>query len=316
MKIPNRISFFWSGGPLSWMRYMSLWSFRFLNPTWEIYLYLDCRLPQNGRTWTTGEPQDCDGTWPAEGRKCYLSELAKIGVQISQWQPPADAKTLSPIHLADLCRWGVLSQYGGWFADTDILFVDSMERVEQRYNADRISDEQRKGPGSFKEAEVALPLCRDWLPTGLIGAVKDNRFTSDLYVMARNSADPRRYHSAGREAILRAAGLDYEFPPDKMRLRRGLITGFPGTVFWLMHHLTCYRWEWFDSHVIFEQNQEVLPDTVGIHWYGGSRSGQRANRKYVSEHAMAADVNVFTSYARDLLAASRGQAAAEPAGAT
>jgi hypothetical protein len=290
------MSFFWGGGPLSWMRYMTLWSFRLQNPGWDIHLYL-APTCQNKATWTSNEQQDCS---PPMTCRDHLPELAACGVKVEQWIPPADFATMSPVHMADLCRWGVLSKFGGWFADTDILWVDSMKRVQDRYDSDAKNHEARRGPGSFKAADVALPLCRDWLPTGLIGAVPDNRFSADLYMMARNSADPRGYQSAGRSLILKVCGLDPVFPADKREVVRGLTTGFPGVVFWLMHHLTCYQWEWFDAHVIFDQDKEVLLETVGIHWYAGSRVGQKFNR-LLDGHNFRGYKNTFCHYAANLL---------------
>lgn len=57
MNIPKIASFFWGGGPLSWLRYMTFWSFRKLHPDWEMRLYLR-PVAHNQATWHTGEPQD------------------------------------------------------------------------------------------------------------------------------------------------------------------------------------------------------------------------------------------------------------------
>jgi hypothetical protein len=38
-RIPKRMSFFWAGGPMSWLRYLTLASFRHLNPNWEMRIY-------------------------------------------------------------------------------------------------------------------------------------------------------------------------------------------------------------------------------------------------------------------------------------
>jgi hypothetical protein len=191
MNIPKRISFFWSGGALSWMRYMTFWSFRLQNPDWEIHLYLATEC-QHKKTWTTGEVQDFDADGQPYAGQNYLPELTKLGVKVSPWIPPADCKSMSPVHLADVCRWGVLSKFGGWFADTDILWVDSMAtRIETRYHSDAKAHEERHGPGSFRPPDVAWPICRDWLPTGLIGAMPETRFAGDCYLMARGSIDQR-----------------------------------------------------------------------------------------------------------------------------
>jgi hypothetical protein len=68
----------------------------------------------------------------------------------------------------------------------------------------------------------------------------------------------------------------------------------------MMHHLTLYRWEWFDAGRIFSADEEVLLETVGIHWYAGSRVGQKANRKYDASN-FRQDKNVFCRYAANLI---------------
>jgi len=55
--IPKRMFFYWSGNDLSWMRYMTLYSFRKMNPNWEIILYLSDNVNKI-KTWNSGEEQD------------------------------------------------------------------------------------------------------------------------------------------------------------------------------------------------------------------------------------------------------------------
>ena len=55
--IPKRIFFYWSGHNLSWMRYMTLFSFRKLNPDWDIILYLSDNT-NTTKTWKGVEEQD------------------------------------------------------------------------------------------------------------------------------------------------------------------------------------------------------------------------------------------------------------------
>jgi hypothetical protein len=286
MQIPKRISFFWGGGPLSWMRWMTFYSFRLLNPDWEMVLYL-APTCQNKATWHTGERQDCEPPLACEDR---LPMLAPLKVRIEPWHPPAEFAAASPVHMADLCRWGVLAEFGGWFADTDILFVDSMELLEKRHQ------EETKG----EPADVALPLCRDWIPTGIMGAVRRTRFAADMYSLARGRPDFTRHCSLGGELLARVCGVDPILPKEWRVVARRLRTAFPGTAFWFAHHLTAYRWEWHAAHEIFDRDEEVLPDCVGIHWYAGSRVGSKFNR-LLTEKNFREHKNTFCHYAANLL---------------
>lgn len=295
MKIPKIASFFWGGGPLSWLRYMTFWSFRKLHPDWEMRLYLCPEAVVNGATWTTGEPQDFPGNMAinASGQD-YLPRLAaELRVKIEPFFPPAGWQAASAVHLADLCRWGALSKHGGWFFDTDLLFIDQMESLYQKWIG---RNPENQNP------DVAMIVCRDWLPTGFMGAMPENKFTSECYSFARAQPNFARYRSAGAETVMRLAGLDPAFfPPDRKIVKVALASSFAGTRFAMLHHLTAYRWEWYDAEQIFTEDQEAFAETVAIHWFGGTRVAQKFNRLWTEKNWREQKVCTLLHYIKNLV---------------
>ena len=56
--INKTMTFFWSGEKLSWLRYMTLYSFRKLNPDWVMELHLSKPIHNLDKKWSTREVQD------------------------------------------------------------------------------------------------------------------------------------------------------------------------------------------------------------------------------------------------------------------
>jgi hypothetical protein len=276
--IPNRMMFFWGGGPLSWMRYMTFWSFSKLHPDWDMVLFV-APACTNPITWRG--PQLVDSQQAVADD--YFHLLPAAGVKVEAWLPPSNFVDAGAPQMADLCRWGALSKYGGWFADTDFLFVDSMETLK-----------------GYAGQPVALPVCRDWLATGMIGAAKDNRFTSSLYLAAKAGPGFGSFRAAGADTLARVLGLPDPNYVEQSDVQRRVRAAFPGTDFWFPNPAAFYTWGWYDSSRIFGQDEPALAETVAIHWNGSSRAAQRANRLYRLS-TFREDQNTFTHFAQNLI---------------
>lgn len=282
--IPNRAMFFWSGGPLSWMRFNTLWSFRKLHPDWEVILFHGgpSAVP------TPGDWQQRQDWSRIDLTQDYLGSVHRLGVELKPWSTPAGYSDATPVHCNDLCRWGALSKFGGWFFDLDFLFVDRLDSLTAQAN--------EAGAGC-----VFLPA-RDWIPTGFMAAEKGCRFTADMYLAAVNSPDKGRYLAAGAESIARVLALPHGkwMRHSTTELKSSLLSLFPDVRWLFPSFQVAYPWEWFDLNLIFNSDEQLkLNSTVAIHWYGGSRVAQRfvgelAESNYVSR------LNTYTHYVRDL----------------
>lgn len=283
MKIPNRAMFYWRGGCLPWLRYNTLWSFRKLHPDWEMRLFWGGSQPANpNQRWE--ESQDWMGS--LELGRDYLPDVAALDVKIEHWRCPVEYPNATPVHENDLCRWGALSQFGGWFFDLDILFVDAMATL-------------KVDPG----AEVAFIPARDWIPTGFMGAAAGNQFTPAMYSAALAAPDKTRYRACGSEAIARVANLPQAAAGwgqhTRTDLTRNLLVAFPGVSWQFISQAAAYRWEWFDANMIFSGSDSVLSSTVAIHWYGSQRVAQRNLRK-LSEQNYRQFPMPLTDYVKNL----------------
>jgi hypothetical protein len=298
-RIPPRMHFFFSGPRLSWMRWMSLFSFRKLNPTWEMTLWMTSGHADES-SWVTDEVQDfantgAGGGIAGAGAVNHWDRLKPLKIEVKPYLPPAPFTTATPVHQSDLCRWAVLGEYGGWYADTDILWVDSMESAV----------------GWSKSADVALVAYRDHAPIGFFGAKPGQKFFRELYLAAKANYSASNYQSAGADALGRVI-----WGPGGMSSRDGfgmrhnsswpsmsdlIRRAFPHTSFCFMPIKSVYPWDSLQVHKIFSQDCEVPNrDVIGIHWYGGHKLAQKWNGK-LSEFNFRHYQNTFCHFARNLL---------------
>lgn len=263
------MSFFWSGGKVSWMRYMCLYSFRKLNPDWEIRLY-GVTGTRGLRAWTSGEGLDAEDYKGIN----YSEKLDALNVKASLWIPPI--ANLSPTHAADLFRWDYLQSESGWYSDTDVLWVRPMPDID----ADFVG-------------------CETY---GIIGvgllAGKPNDLWKGLYESALSGYDPKGYQSTGTEAIYRYARLPAMSGWEL--IAQSLKQLHPTVEIEILPHEVYCPWNATQVYNIFSKTETVPEACVGIHWFGGSPIGQEWNNR-LTEGNYRSYLNTYTKYARQLL---------------
>ena len=288
--IPRRISFFFTGERLSFCRYMTFLSFRRLNPDWQIDLYTSGSAAINRKPWGTPEQQDFFSYRGPD----YFDRLDALSVNVIPWQPPeqfirrkSKSSSLNPVHQSDICRWEVLRDAGGFYADTDILFVRPLD--ERIYPAIVATG-----------ADVALYLLRDNLPIGFLAARPGTSFYADVYSAAVEHCDQQEYQSAGADAIRRVLGFpltaEEAVGPSETRMR--LAARYPSLLFTNLFPQSIYPWAWNQVGKIFKELLSVSSLTAGIHWFAGARLSQSWNGSLTHENFRGKRyVNTWTKYA-------------------
>lgn len=106
---------YWGGRPLSWLRYLTVKSFRLHNPKWNVKVYYPVK-PTVGNKWHTSEQ-----TVAYEGKDWFPELDAEL--------IPFDMGTLGvsndipEVHKSDLFRLWVIHEHGGLYSDFDILYT-------------------------------------------------------------------------------------------------------------------------------------------------------------------------------------------------
>jgi hypothetical protein len=115
--IPKILYTYWGNSKLSWLRYLTIVSFKKYNPEYEIKVYYPIELTKN-ISWETKEQ---DGEFDGED---YFDKLKDIAEVIPfDVEPLGFSNSLPEVHKSGIFRYYMLSHYGGVYCDMDILFT-------------------------------------------------------------------------------------------------------------------------------------------------------------------------------------------------
>lgn len=246
------ISFFWGNEKMSFLRYMTLWSFRKLNPDWEMRLYI-CKQQRTTKYWTEHNEQDF---FTYKG-KDYTSVLSLIpNLQVLNWEiKEKKLYNLGPSHKSNFFKWELMCNESGVYADMDIVFV---KPIDDWFNYVCDSD---VGIGYSTYFSIGL----------LSSSGNNNNFYRTVYDNAVKHTNQQSYQSAGVDAIYRLLGHQ---PGHWNRI----IQQFPSVNF------TKYDMDYvayYDSmqvnDIVVNKHTNFPANTFGIHWYAGHPDAQRLN---------------------------------------
>jgi hypothetical protein len=258
--IPKRIFFYWSGANLSWMRYMTLFSFRKFNPDWDITLYFSEN--NNEKNWGGREEQDFSNY---KGQN-YFSLLENLNINIEKINLPDDVKNkvknLSPVHESDIFRYYELFTNGGIYADMDILFFRSIDKFYNQLVQSNI--------------DTLIHQDSNFITIGFLGASKGNIFYKEILDRALNVGLYDDYQSFGVDLIYSIYGGNRQ----KSQILDKIIKKHPKLNIFNLKNETVYNYDW----TMIEYNNQIGVDmdkfskeSIGYHWFGGHQLSQMFN---------------------------------------
>jgi len=120
LSVPKIAHFYWGGGNMLYMRYLSIVSFMKYNPDWRVVFW----YPQEhyrGRSWYTD-------MYPPKINERVCKDYFKSILKLDIIKSPVDFRALgarrnmSEVHKNDYVRVHALCHYGGLWSDTDIIY--------------------------------------------------------------------------------------------------------------------------------------------------------------------------------------------------
>lgn len=247
---------------MSFLRYVSIFSFKKLNPDWNVTV-IRRRNPSETKCDSWNEKPD----FLHFKGKDYANKLNNLDVNVLWLEdiyPEISTLKLPELHMGDLMQWRVLNDVGGVFSDTDILYFKPMD-FEKIKNIDigLVSFNGNPKPG--------------YIPTSFVIG-RPNQFFSVLCEKAKD-IDYSDWEAAGTSLIHRVFG-DFNSVkdafPDKNVQRIDSKLFFPFSE-------TDYPFVQYFSLMFFE-NIPMPEQSIGIHWYGSSRISQFFNNSINSEN--------------------------------
>jgi hypothetical protein len=248
---------FWSGAPLSYLRYLTFKSLRHFHPKSRIQLFVALKNKKSGHNWVGGEKQDFLG----EPTKDYIGNLMELGVEIVRIDM---FDKFTPNYQSDFFRWWWLNQNGGFYLDTDQIILKPFNKL------DREKD--------FIYSEYVAPSCGIYTPVGVVGAKKGSQVVKWIKDVLPKYYQPNDYNSLGpfmlRSVIHSKKWEDklYNTPSD-------------------------YFYPICDSSMvgqIYDGSFVPPKEAFALHWFGGHPLSQKFNSKYTEEFAKNSDDSIST----------------------
>ena len=249
--IPKILHCYWGGRKLSYLRYLTLASFKDLNPDWKVILYKPL-IPERSHYWISGEQNYNDNFID-----CW-SRVEKLGITIQEidFSKIGFLNNASEVHKSDYLRWKLLFEIGGLWSDMDILFIKPMDSLV--FNKP-------------ENKEVNAVYCNNpnyGHSIGFLMGEKDNEYFKTIHHASLKEYKKEGYQSMGSLLCTKL------FPTTDSAQKVGIIPyNLPMDVVYA--HNSTQVSELFENKV----SSKITNNTIGIHWYGG----HELSGKYLNE---------------------------------
>ena len=267
---------------MSWLRYMTLWSFRKLNPSWKMELFV-------------AGTKEVENYWEGHNKldfceykgEDYFSRLAELDIEIKDC--PVHREGAGPPHLCDMCEWSELHHEGGVYCDMDVLWIKPISNLYEQ----------------IKEHDVAISF-DPWGSTegggyfsiGLVASSKGNRFFSDVFKSSMKTFTRSNYQSAGVISIYSLASKNWVSEMNKLSLLKKLVTKYNELSFFNIP-MDILHLKYLDHGECFESDYPLVESCIGLHWYGGNPVAQEWNN-ILTEATVTDYDNLVSRYALHL----------------
>lgn len=242
-KIPKILHLYWGNDRLSFLRYLTVYSFRKFNPDWRIKVYHPRIKYRGKRTWASFE-QSVDFT----GQN-YLEKLNELEIDSCEinFRYLGINSQIPETFKSDFFRWHILSTQGGIWSDFDIIYLKSIEDLflnqieNQQLNTIICLDNSSKYP---------------YHSIGFLLSSPGNSFFRYIYQRSRSCFNLQDYQSIGYTMLNRdfshLNSIQQKFKNIKLA-NLNMTTVYP-----------------FSPAILFSDNVcEIPADTIGVHWYAG-----------------------------------------------
>lgn len=240
--INKTMMFYWGcNKPLSYMRYLSIRSFALLNPDWEVVVTVPNKPNMNNNfEWIKEGTKEQQSSNPTEEHlQLFITNKTKLpNITINVYDPNelmfGDA---DEIHRSDRYRYWWMFNNGGFYSDTDILYIKPMSVI-----TDNIPDDAK--------AYLCPNKWQNYQPIGFLGCEKGSKTFEKTFKLS-SEVIYKGYQSCGRYVLEEALAMNQEKTYD-------------------MPYESVYPVDNLGTLKLFNNKPlELKQSTIGIHWFGG-----------------------------------------------
>lgn len=273
-KIPKTLFLYWGRNKkLSFMRYMTVYSFAKLNPDWNIKIYYP-DIIHKGETWLCDAQKGYnyqDKDWFNKLREIEGVKIIKFTFSdMDMFEGIGKVEDIPEVFKSDILRLYLLSTQGGVWTDFDIIFIKPINILSLN---------------QFEYKDVDIILCYSFVITrnskgkivkknprrianriGFIGGTnKKSLFFSEMIKLKEQIYDFKNYQSLG--ANLFNAFCKFDILNEEMMFQYKDVNIFNLPLKSIYPYSHTGKLERFYNG----SDIEVDNQTIGIHWYGGGR---------------------------------------------
>jgi hypothetical protein len=265
--IPKIAHFYWGrNNPLTFLQFLTVVSFREYHPEWTIKVYFPSNITSN-ISWKGHEQKV-----PITSRD-YFDDLDEYKVEKKEidFETIGFSNDHSEVIKSDYLRYYVLNKEGGIWSDFDIIYINSLEKID--YSTMPKNKENGKidfGISHFTTKNYT------YYSVGLIVSTPGNPIIKNITNNTSNSINSNDYQTLGIRHISRLypspAHLCNRHPDQSIVI-------FPAFFYLPMSFM--------DLSFLFDVKKDDLikDNTVGIHWFNGAGpSRQFENQLEKNEH--------------------------------
>jgi len=248
-KIPKTVHFYWGSEKLSFLRYLTVLSFKKLNPDWTVKLYFPKEKYLGEKTWSSPEH---NGRYEGENfaPRLLTLDISITEIDFSRWAIPDH---IPEPFKADFFRWKVLANEGGLWSDFDIVYFKPVEELYFNTESDINTD---------------TVICvknnpQEWFHSiGFLMSAPENSYYKFIYDQAYPNFNPGIYQSIGSHIP------NAYFPTVTAARER-----FPHLTFVNLPMDVVYPYHEYCLLSLFYGNDQsfITSNTIGIHWYAGGQ---------------------------------------------
>lgn len=268
LDIPKILHLYWGKNKkLSFMKYMTVYSFNKFNPDWTIKIHYPKRTNFN-ESWYTPHQK----SYHYVGEDCFskLFDIPNvIGCEVDFDSDFTCAKDLPEVIRSDVYRLKLLSEEGGFWSDFDVLYIKPMGRASFNKHEN-------------KEVDAIIAYHYSSNRIGFLGGrPRSDGLYGRILDFYNHMKEKDLYETDGYQGFGRFLFDSYFIYSDQskaeMKDRFGVdVLNMPvETVYPVLANRIS---------LLYEKELDISKNTIGIHWYSGNRITSSFENTYEPQH--------------------------------
>ena len=256
--INKKAFFFWEGEVMSWLRYMTLYSFVKYHPDWECELYLSNKPAKFAKSWNTLEVQDDHDKLKTN----YIDDVKYLDIEIKEYD---FKEPIHPVKKSDIFQWDILSKNSGVYFDMDIVFIKNIDPLWE----------------TFKDCDSAISYFNykghTYFSIGMVASNGNNYLFESLYKKSISLMDDSfGYQGCGKVTVESLIAQLAQEGSKRSNPFAMLEECYDQNIFNLDNVIYPFQWD-EDAARFYDVHSDIDQGHFGIHWFGGRPVSQVFN---------------------------------------